>query len=164
MLHLLSNSLQRKLLREMADPRRKVAIYIDSQSDAVREHFLKIIIFKNTTNNQNQWVNTLANIFNFCNGLRVKSKTNKLKVDEYREYLFGVTSSFDLQDASNMVYWFEITFGDKFPKFERTRELSQEVFMKYKALSDYFSMYFSKDNRNEDRLIEFRHSVSNIIL
>lgn len=36
--------------------------------------------------------------------------------------------------------------------------------MKYKELSDYFSMYFSKDGGNEDKLVEFTNIISNILL
>ena len=147
----------------MADPRKKVLHYIDTKCDSVREHFLKAVIFKNTTHNLDGWETTLANILNYCNGLIVKSNNGKLKEVEYLEYLFGITDTFDLHDAEMMVKGFELDFVNKFPPFKRNDFLYQEVYDKYRELAHYFSKFLHTDSGKVDRMSEFKDKVVSII-
>ena len=159
----LSDGLQKKILKEMADPRKKVLHYVDTKCDSVREHFLKAIVFKDTMNNLDGWETTLANILNYCNGLLIKSNNGKLKEKEYFEYLFGITDTFDIHDAEMMVKGFELDFGGRFPPFKKSTSLYKEVYTKYKELSHYFSKFLHDDSGKVDRMHEFKEKVVDII-
>ena len=164
---ILSESLQKKILVEMAKSKNKVIYYLSEQHDPLVEHFLKVIIFKNTTNNLNQWVNTIANILNICNGFVVKSNNGKLSAKEYKKWVFGYDGKLDITIVENMVKWFKSKFGKAFPKFTITDGLIQDVFIKFEMISNYFSNYMSKDSGDDEndssRLTEFREKIIDIL-
>lgn len=163
LLEAMSNGLQRRILKEMSDPRKVVMSDIASQRLPIREHAAKLVIFGNTTGDLNDWVNTLANIFNYINNMFVKSKTNKLKYREYLELAFGINESFDIDNASSILDYFDIKFGKKFPKYERTYELEKKMYNFYNTMAKYFSNYFSACKEKKNRISEFEEKIKEFL-
>lgn len=159
----MSNGLQRKILKEMSDPRKVVMTDIASQRLPIREHAAKIVIFENTTGDLNDWVNTLANIFNYINNMFVKSKTNKLKYKEYLELAFGINETFDIDNASSILDYFDMKFSKKFPKYERTDELEKKMYNFYNIMAKYFSSYFSTCKEKKNRISEFEEKIKEFL-
>lgn len=163
LLEVMSNGLQRKILKEMSDPRKVVMTDIASQRLPIREHAAKIVIFENTTGDLNDWVNTLANIFNYINNMFVKSKTNKLKYKEYLELAFGINETFDIDNASSILDYFDMKFSKKFPKYERTDELEKKMYNFYNIMAKYFSSYFSTCKEKKNRISEFEEKIKEFL-
>ena len=163
LLEVMSNGLQRKILKEMSDPRKVVMTDIASQRLPIREHAAKIVIFENTTGDLNDWVNTLANIFNYINNMFVKSKTNKLKYKEYLELTFGINETFDIDNASTILDYFDMKFSKKFPKYERTDEIEKKMYNFYNTMAKYFSDYFSTCKEKKNRISEFEEKIKEFL-
>lgn len=159
----MSNGLQKKILKEMSDPRKIVMSDIASQRLPIREHAAKLVIFWNTTGDLNDWINTLANIFNYINNMFVKSKTNKLKYREYLELAFGINETFDIDNASSILDYFDMKFGKKFPKYERTDELEKKMYNFYNTMAKYFSSYFSTCKEKKNRISEFEEKIKEFL-
>lgn len=147
----------------MSDPRKVVMTDIASQRLPIREHAAKIVIFENTTGDLNDWVNTLANIFNYINNMFVKSKTNKLKYKEYLELAFGINETFDIDNASSILDYFDMKFSKKFPKYERTDELEKKMYNFYNIMAKYFSSYFSTCKEKKNRISEFEEKIKEFL-
>lgn len=162
-LEVISNGLQRKILKEMSDPRKVVMSDIASQRLSIREHSAKLVIFENSTGDLNDWVNTLANIFNYINNMFVKSKTNKLKYKEYLELAFGINETFDIDDASSILDYFDMKFSKKFPKYERTDELEKKMYNFYNTMAKYFSNYFSTCREKKNRISMFEETIKDFL-
>lgn len=163
LLEAMSNGLQKKILKEMSDPRKIVMSDIASQRLPIREHVAKLVIFGNTTGDFNDWVNTLANIFNYINNMFVKSKTNKLKYREYLELAFGINETFDIDNASSILDYFDMKFSKKFPKYERTDELEKKMYNFYNIMAKYFSSYFSTCKEKKNRISEFEEKIKEFL-
>ena len=162
-LKLANKSLEKRFLHEMAENRNKVLDNISSQYDSLVEHFVKLVVFKNTTNDFNEWSKTVADILDLCNRFLVKTKTGKLKSDEYLGNLFGIEDNFDLWDAENILTKFQRGIGKNYPKFEITDELINEFFTKYSELVKYFVPILSSDKSKTRRGEEFKEKVKEII-
>lgn len=147
----------------MSDPRRIVMSDITSQRLSIREHSAKLVIFENNTGDLNDWVNTLANIFNYINNMFVKSKTSKLKYKEYLELAFGINETFDIDNASSILDYFDMKFGKKFPKYERTDEIEKKMYYFYKEMALYFSDYFSICKEKKNRISEFEEKIKEFL-
>lgn len=153
-----------KYLREMAEPRNKIVSRIESQYESLIEHCIKAFIFKEDTENYNLYLDTIANILNYCNGQCAKTKSSKLKYNEYQELLFGIDNSYSVLDARNQIWTFQIQKGNKYPSFKRTDELNKKFHSFYKDLSYYFSNYMSKDkNIDKDKKSEFKKYIEELI-
>ena len=163
LLEAMSNGLQKKILKEMSDPRKIVMSDIASQRLPIREHAAKLVIFGNTTGDLNDWVNTIANIFNYIKNMFVKSKTNKLKYREYLELAFGINETFDIDNASSILDYFDMKFGKKFPKYERTDELEEKMYNFYNTVAKYFSNYFSTCKEKKNRISEFEEKIKEFL-
>ena len=162
-LEAMSNGLQKKILKEMSDPRKIVMSDIASQRLSIREHSAKLVIFENNTGDLNDWVNTLANIFNYVNNMFVKSKTSKLKYKEYLELAFGINESFDSNDASSILDYFDMKFSKKFPNYNRTDELEKKMYNFYNTMAKYFSSYFSTCKEKKNRISEFEEKIKEFL-
>ena len=162
-LEVMSNGLQKKILKEMSDPRKIVMSDIASQRLSIREHSAKLVIFENNTGDLNDWVNTLANIFNYINNMFVKSKTSKLKYKEYLELAFGINESFDGNSASSILDYFDMKFSKKFPNYNRTDELEKRMYNFYKEIAFYFSEYFSIRREKKNRISEFEEKIKELL-
>ena len=147
----------------MAEPRSKIVNRIESQYDALIEHAIKAFVFRNDANNYKGYVNTVANILNYCNGQFAKTKTGKLKEKEYLELLFGINDTYSVVDARNQLWTFQMQKGSKYPKFERSEELIDSFYKFYSYLSHYFSDFLAKDKEDIDRLEEFEKIVDKFI-
>ena len=162
-LEVMSNGLQKKILKEMSDPRKIVMSDIASQRLPIREHAAKLVIFGNTTGDLNDWVNTLANIFNYINNMFVKSKTGKLKYKEYLELAFGINESFDGNSASSILDYFDMKFSKKFPNYNRTDELEKRMYNFYNTMAKYFSNYFSTCKEKKNRISAFEEKIKEFL-
>ena len=163
-LEILNKGFEKKYLLEMADPRGKVVSRIESQSDPLEEHLVKAFVYYNDKNNYNDYITTIADILNYCNGQIAKTKTGKLKFHDYLELLFGVTNSFSVTDARNRIWTFQMNKGKEYPPFERTDELCRKFYTCYKEISYYFSDYLAKDKKGEDKMEEFKEKINYFIM
>lgn len=163
LLEAMSNGLQRRILKEMSDPRKVVMSDIASQRLPIREHAAKLVIFGNDTGDLNDWVNTIANIFNYVNNMFVKSKTSKLKYREYLELAFGINETFDVDNASSILDYFDMKFGKKFPKYERTDGLEKKMYNFYNIMAKYFSDYFSICKEKKNRISMFEETIKEFL-
>ena len=163
LLKLINKGFEKNYLLEMADPRSKVIPRIENQYEPLDEHIVKAFVFHNDSYNYNDYITTIANILNYCNGQIVKTKTGKLKAHEYLELLFGVLNSFSVTDARNRIWTFEMNKGKEYPSFERTDEMCQKFYNCYKEIAYYFSNYMANDKKGEDKMEEFKEKVDSII-
>ena len=160
----LNKGFEKKYLLEMTDPRGKVVSRIESQSDPLEEHIVKAFVYHNDKNNYNDYIITVANILNYCNGQIAKTKTGKLKFHEYLGLLFGINNSFSVTDARNRIWTFQMNKGKEYPPFERTDEMCKKFYNCYKEMANYFSDYLAKDRKGEDKMGEFREKVNSFIM
>ena len=158
----LSNGLQRRILKEMSDPRRIVMSDIGSQRLAIMEHSAKIVIFGNSTNDLNDWASTLANIFNYINNMFVKGKTKKLKHKEYLEIAFGVDDTFDEDDAGSILDFFDLKFSNKFPKYDRTSKIERGMYLFYKVCPHTFLNIFLRARRRKTERVSSKKKIIKI--
>ena len=163
-LEFLNKGFEKKYLLEMADNRDRVIPRIKSQSDPLEEHIVKAFVYHNDKNNYNDYITTVANILNYCNGQVVKAKTSKLKSREYLNLLFGINSNFSITDARNRIWTFQMNKGKEYPPFERTDEMCRKFYNCYKEMATYFSDYLAKDKKGEDKMGEFKEKVNSFIM
>lgn len=121
------------ILRDMAIPLSKGRTSLDNQSDAFKEHFTKICIWKDETYDLNGWLRTLGVICAYVGNLEVKTKSGKLSEKDYKDYFFNVESYSDIRSE-----YYRILI-----KFK----------IKTKPLKEDFVNYFDIYNKLKDLLI-----------
>ena len=164
-LRLITESSERIILNEMSLPRKRVIAKLFSQTDTVIDHFLNILVFDNTTNDRHDWLRTISETLDYCNRIEAKTKSMKLKKEDYRRYLFGINETFSLHDSSTLIEGYEKHAKDKFPSVDIDYDsLVPEFYKKYSILTNYFSEYTAKckDTRTK-RKDEFYETVNKII-
>lgn len=77
------------VLKDMAMELSKAKGILKNNSDSFAEHFTKIAIYKNSTNDLNGWIRTLAIICTNVGNIPVKTKSGKLSEKDYLEYFFN---------------------------------------------------------------------------
>lgn len=163
-LEFLNKGFEKKFLSEMADNRDRVIPRVKSQSNPLEEHIVKAFVYHSDKNNYNDYITTIANILNYCNGQLVKARNSKLKSHEYLNFLFGINDSFSVVDARNRIWTFQMNKGKEYPPFERTDEMCKKFYSCYKEMANYFSDYIAKDRKGEDKMEEFKEKVNSFIM
>ena len=164
-LRLITESSERIILNEMSLPRERVIAKLFSQTDTVIDHFLNILVFDNTTNDRHDWLRTIAETLDYCNRIEAKTKSKKLKKEDYRRFLFGINETFSLHDTRILIEGYEKKAKKKFPVVNIDyASLAPEFYKKYLALTNYFSVYMEKCKDTEaKRYDEFYVTVDKII-
>lgn len=164
-LKLITESSERIILNEMSLPRERVIANLFSQTDTIIEHFLNILIFDNTTNDRHDWLRTIAETLDYYNRIEAKTKSIKLKKEDYRRFLFGINETFSLHDAHILIEGYEKKAKKKFHVVDIDyASLVPEFYKKYHALTNYFSEYMEKCKDTETkRYDEFYVTVDKII-
>lgn len=162
----LSNGLQKRILKEMASDLWKAKSIITAQQNTIKEHFIKMFLFDNATNDFNGWARTIANAIVTINNVTVKPKNKKLKFDDYLELAFGINNTFSESDAMVILSAFATKFSNKFEWYDWDSGFSKEqisgFFKKYKKLATTFSNYLSL-NYWHDSLMEVKEKIIIII-
>lgn len=158
----LEKSLERRL-QEMADPRGSALEDIANQRKPIREHFVKLIIYKNKTNDYEDWINTLANILNVINNTQIKTRSLKFKEQEYLKLVFGINNSFNEGDADTMIEWFDLDFSKKMPPHPPREQFVSDLYGKYKEFAHYFSHYLATCKTKGRRIEEFENKIREIL-
>lgn len=145
----------------MAGNKNKTINTIQKHSESLIEHFIKMFLFGNSTNNLNDWSDTVANILDFCNTSKVKTSRGKLKYNTYLEELFCMNNTFEYGDARGFIYDFYIKHKKDFPNFtfnpSNDNELVKKFYVCYKDFATYFSNIMATDKSGESRLNEFKN-------
>ena len=162
-LEIINSGFNHRYLNEMAEPRSKIVSRIESQYDALLEHSIKAFVYKDDRENYNDYITTIANILNYCDGQFAKTRTGKLKEKEYLELLFGVNNTYSFLDARNQLWTFQMKKGKDYPPFERSKELIEGFYRFYSNLSNYFSNLIASDREDRDRMNEFKNKVDELI-
>lgn len=162
-LEIINNGFNYRYLNEMAEPRSKIVDRIKYQYDALLEHSVKAFVYKDDKENYNDYITTIANILNYCDGQFAKTKTGKLKEKEYLELLFGVNDTYSELDARNQIWTFQMKKGKDYPPFERSKGLINSFYKFYSNLSSYFSKLIANDKEDRDRMDEFKTKVDEFI-
>ena len=111
-----------------AHPRKHVEERVASLQPKLHEHLLKILIYGNTSQNLNHWINELAEFVSIINDYEVKPNNKKLPSHRYEEILRKELGE-SLRDARANLGYFKATHTglNKYPSFTITPDLIQHV-------------------------------------
>lgn len=162
----LSNGLQKRMLKEMASDLWKAKATLTAQQGTIKEHFIKMFLFDNSTNDFNGWARTIANAIVSINNVTIKPKNKKLKFDDYMELAFGINETFSESDALVILSSFAAKFSNKFEWYDWDNGFSKEqisdFLRKYKRLAATFSSLFPL-NYWHGSLSEIKEKIIRII-
>ena len=145
-------------LTKMAYSRGDVMPKIDSYTGMVKEHVMKCIVYENSTNDFNHWVNEIANFLSIINDFRIKTKTGKLKYEDYLNNGFYNHGN-DYRDMN--VGLRDFSYNKKYPHFEVTDEMTQKLLNVYTRIAEDCSRIFA-DKNNEYTHKDFKNLVLDI--
>lgn len=143
-------------IKDMAMPLSKAKAILENQEDAFSEHFTKICIWKNETNDLNGWIRTLAIICSNVGGLEVKTKSGKLSKKDYINYFFDIINEWrdiDTEFSTILLAW-----GKTNPDIIYYEEPSKEEFIKYfniynKLKEELLPKFLEKERKNISQYI-----------
>lgn len=157
----INNVIYNRFINEMAGNKNKTISTIQKHSESLIEHFIKMFLFGNSTNNLNDWSDTVANILDFCNTSKVKTSRGKLKYNTYLEELFGINNTFDFGDARGFLYDFYIKHKNDFLNFTfnpmKDIDMVKRFYNSYKEFATYFANIMATDKVGGSRLNEFKY-------
>lgn len=138
-------------IKDMAIPLSKAKVILENQKDAFSEHFTKICVWKNETNDLNGWIRTLAIICSNVGGLEIKTKSGKLSKKEYANYFFDVINDWtdiNFEFSSILLDWRKTN-----PSIIYYEEPSKEEFINYfniynKLKEELLPKFLEKEKRN----------------
>ena len=130
-------------LNEMAYSRSWVIDRLKSLSTPVINHIMKCVVYKNTTNNLNHWINEIADYFDEVNSTIVKTKNGKLKEKDYLENLFYYQG---VDERDMRVQLMELRRDRNYPDFEITIELIRRLTVSFNSIAEEFSRIFTSKN------------------
>lgn len=123
-----------KRIDELATNRNVAIGRIESYSELIFEHIVKILVYGDTSNNLDHWVTEISAWLTHISSMKIKTKTGKLKAQEYYNLLFGSIGE-DEHDITVMLKFMqtELCVKKSYPKFEVTVDL---VNRSYKLLNN----------------------------
>ena len=146
-----------KIINEMSVNRNSAINDLNKISEIMRTHIIKIIVYKNTTNDYKGWCDEVANYLFTASDIRLKPKNRKLKEKDYEEHLFssfGTTLSdtrlallATLSHLENKKGFYHVKYSD---------ELLKEVF---KVLTDFMNTFLKIISKNEKYDLEFMEAL-----
>ena len=145
-------------LTEMAYSRSDVLPKVDRYTDAVKEHIMKCIAYGDSTNDYSHWINEISNFLSIINDFKVKTKSGKLKYDDYLENGFYNHGS-DIRDMN--VGLRDFSYNKKYSHFEVTDEMTRKMYNVYTKVAEDCSAIFA-DKNNTFKAADFRNLVLDI--
>ena len=129
-----------KRIDELATNRNVAIGRIESYSELIFEHLIKILVYGNMSNNLDHWITEISTWLTHISSMKIKTKTGKLKTQEYYDLLFGSIGE-DEHDITVMLKFMqtELCVKKSYPKFEITVELVNEVYAVLTNLGDKVS-------------------------
>ncbi len=123
-----------KRIDEFATNRNIAIGRIESYSELIFEHLIKILVYGNTSNNLDHWITEISTWLTHISSMKIKTKTGKLKAQEYYDLLFGSIGE-DENDIAVMLKFMqtELCVKKSYPKFEVTTNLVNRT---YKLLTN----------------------------
>ena len=118
-----------KRIDELATSRNVAIGRIESYSELIFEHIIKILVYGNTSNNLDHWIIEISTWLTHISSMKIKTKTGKLKAQEYYDLLFGSIGE-DEHDITVMLKFMqtELCVKKSYPKFEVTVDLVNKVY------------------------------------
>ena len=133
------------ILNEMALDLKQCKKVLERKVPTYINHLIKCVVFKNTTNNLNHWVDEIATHFNEINGLILKGSNKKPSEDMYYDHFF--TAAGDVEDDYRIhLRYFKNTYGEDYPPFEITDNLLSELYLAVMDFANYFSPIMAQKN------------------
>lgn len=133
-----------KILNEMAFNRDKAIEKIKHETETYSEHLIKCILYKNKTNSLWHWCDELANKIDIVNKIKLKSGgkfSQKFYEDEFFLADGDCPSDFEITLKD-----FKRDFRFKYPDFEITSKMIEEVSRSFNDISLYFSNILCREN------------------
>lgn len=150
------------VLKDMSKPLSEAKSFLMKHKNSFAEHFTKIVVFKNTTNDLDGWISTLSIICDTVGNITVTPKAKKLKEQDYRNIFFSsIESSTDIRLEYNDII---LEWSKKNKKLIDINKPSKEefelYFKMYNELKEELISLFTKkeeydDNYYKEKLVNF---------
>ncbi len=130
--------------KDMAKELSKAKKDIISQTEPFAEHYLKCVLYKNSTNDFNAWLNTLLNILIYVNNIEVKPDSRKLSSEWLNENFFkGELNS--INDIKAFMAKFNLD-GFKDISNEVNDRILNDILLEYNSMSHELLKIISIEN------------------
>ena len=113
----------KRYIRSMSFERRSAEKHVRSYQKVATDHIIEIVVYKNSSNDYNHWIDELSAWFVDINDTDLKIKRNppKFKWHEYEEFVFGLLGQ-TTSDAKGALLSYKAN-NIKYPDFEIDRNL-----------------------------------------
>jgi len=152
---------------EMPRMRKNSIEKLPNFNDPLVEDIIKIVVYKNTTNDMPHWISRTGLWLSNVNNVKFDGN-KKFKSSVYIEKVFDNAFGNSVSDAKNEIIHFQVknasgrTWDRKqYPEFELTQDIVDTVYKIFCEFTDYFPKIFS--TKNEYDVEYFRKCVANII-
>ena len=129
-----------KYIKSMSYNRRFASKKLQSFSDTLNDHVLKVVVFKDILpENVHKWIHEIKTNLNAALTAQTNSKVNKSFFENSIFYSFGETEN----DSNLNLVGFKVDnesgkFKEEFPDFEITDELKSKLALVYNSIRDLF--------------------------
>ena len=137
---------------EMPRKRKNSLDKLSNFNDPLVEDIIKIVVYRDTTNNMTHWVNQTGLWLSNINNIKFDGD-KKFKPHVYVEKVFDKAFGNSKSDAENEIVYFQVknasgkTWDRKqYPEFELTQCMVDEVYRIFQEFTDYFPKIFSTKN------------------
>ena len=136
-------------LNEMAFSREDVIKKISAKSETIMEHLIKCVVYENTTNDLEYWIDEIATNLSRINFYEAKTKTSRLEYNDYLENVFYKQGSTERDMKSNL--W-DFEDNKNYPNFTTTNELAHKLFVVFKFLAENCCEIFVDKNNTFEKV------------
>ena len=142
-------------LNEMAFDRKSVIDKIKFKSQTILEHEIKCVVYQNTTRDLNHWIDEIAQNFHIINRYEAKTKSGKLKYEDYLENVFFCQGNTKRDMECNLM---DFENNKDYPYFETNIDLINDLFDLHMFLAESCSTIFA-DPYNEYTKQDFKNLI-----
>lgn len=153
----------KRYIRAMGMERKYAQHYIESYSDVIKDHLIEIVVYKDSLNCYNHWVNELAGWFADINNTDLKIKRNppKFKVYEYEQMIFGIFGG-STSDCKGALMSYKANNKD-YPDFEIDRTMILELSGAVRDIIDEFCFLWANSKKNSISNEEMADRIKDIL-
>lgn len=126
-------------------------------SDPIAYHLIECVIYNDSLNKLDHWINEIANSLSLVNKYKIKPRNKKLKSSEYKNSVFASFGD-SKEDAKSVLSVFKLDNlirDDSYPDFEITDEMINCVYMTFQNVMNYVLPILTSN----DDVIEQRFQV-----
>lgn len=138
-------------LLEFATDRSKIIVHLNNLNSTLLLHVIKCVLYGNTTNNLDHWLDEIASYIDDANSLKF-NRDKKLKQYYYEDEFFFYSGD-SAEDYDKKVDAFIQRYSNRYPSALESRGASILVFEFLVALSEKFSPLLSSKNNLEKKNI-----------